>query len=70
MWIHTSSGEQSGQLPELVLEETRHHGLPGRNLGFSFLQGGGGQAKVLGAGRGRGDGRRENGEGMEVMEGG
>ena len=38
--LAASGGEQADQLPELVLEWTRHHGLPGRNLGFRLLQGG------------------------------
>ena len=49
--LAASGGEQADQLPELVLEGTRHHGLPGRDLGFHLLQGGqggGGQPGEVG----------------------
>ena len=50
MWIHTSGGEQTGQLAQLVLVWTGHHSLPGRDLGINLLQDGGGQAKRRGEG--------------------
>ena len=51
--LAASGGEQADQLPELVLKGTRHHGLPGRDLGFCLLQGGQGGGEGAEAGRGR-----------------